>query len=406
MHSGDSESWGVGIRAIVDGAWGFAATWHTDRDAVAQAARDAVAIAQGQRAHRRAQGRRWRRRRRRSASGARRSRSIRSPCRSASASRRCSPARAPRWRTRATKLKVQGALHLGEPGEDDRQLRRRLLRAALLARPADAQRHRHRRQERAVRVVAPPTASSRRSRSASRRCAAHASSTPPLHATEQAQKRLGATPVEPGKHDLVLAPSNLWLTIHESIGHPTELDRALGYEANFAGTSFATPDKLGKLKYRLAARQRSTPTRPRRGALAHAAAGTTTASRRRVGPRRERHASSATRPRASRPAWIGEKRVARHVLRRQLRGGAVPAHAERVARSRATKSATLDDIIAATDDGVLVDGRRLVVDRSPALQLPVRRPDVLGDQERQDDAHAARRRVPGEQRRVLDARAT
>ncbi|MCA2977963.1 MAG: TldD/PmbA family protein, partial [Myxococcaceae bacterium] len=42
---------------------------------------------------------------------------------------------------------------------------------------------------------------------------------------------------------------NLWLTIHESVGHPTELDRALGDEANFAGTSFATPDKLNRLQY-------------------------------------------------------------------------------------------------------------------------------------------------------------
>ena len=55
--------------------------------------------------------------------------------------------------------------------------------------------------------------------------------------------------VEPGRYDLVVDPSNLWLTIHESIGHATELDRALGYEANYAGTSFATPDKLGSLRY-------------------------------------------------------------------------------------------------------------------------------------------------------------
>ncbi|MBK7864378.1 MAG: TldD/PmbA family protein [Archangiaceae bacterium] len=52
-----------------------------------------------------------------------------------------------------------------------------------------------------------------------------------------------------GNKHLILSPTNLWLTIHESVGHPTELDRALGYEANLAGTSFATPDKLGKLKY-------------------------------------------------------------------------------------------------------------------------------------------------------------
>jgi TldD protein len=55
--------------------------------------------------------------------------------------------------------------------------------------------------------------------------------------------------VEPGTYDLVVDPSNLWLTIHESIGHATELDRALGYEANYAGTSFATPDKLNTLRY-------------------------------------------------------------------------------------------------------------------------------------------------------------
>lgn len=49
--------------------------------------------------------------------------------------------------------------------------------------------------------------------------------------------------------DLVIDPSNLWLTIHESIGHATEYDRAIGYEAAYAGTSFATPDKLGAMRY-------------------------------------------------------------------------------------------------------------------------------------------------------------
>ena len=58
-----------------------------------------------------------------------------------------------------------------------------------------------------------------------------------------------APSVEPGRYDLVIDPSNLWLTIHESIGHATELDRALGYEAAYAGTSFATLDKLDQLQY-------------------------------------------------------------------------------------------------------------------------------------------------------------
>jgi TldD protein len=68
---------------------------------------------------------------------------------------------------------------------------------------------------------------------------------------EQAAEKLTARPVEVGKYDLVLAPSNMWLTIHESIGHPTELDRAMGYEANYAGTSFIAPPEaqLGSLKY-------------------------------------------------------------------------------------------------------------------------------------------------------------
>jgi TldD protein len=62
-------------------------------------------------------------------------------------------------------------------------------------------------------------------------------------------EKLGAPSVEAGAYDLVVDPSNLWLTIHESIGHATELDRAVGYEAAYAGTSFATFDKLGSLVY-------------------------------------------------------------------------------------------------------------------------------------------------------------
>ena len=63
---------------------------------------------------------------------------------------------------------------------------------------------------------------------------------------EEVVEHLKAPPVTAGKKDLVLLPSHLWLTIHESLGHSTELDRALGYEANYAGTSFLTTDKMGK----------------------------------------------------------------------------------------------------------------------------------------------------------------
>ena len=68
-------------------------------------------------------------------------------------------------------------------------------------------------------------------------------------AGQDAVAKLKAKPVAPGKYDLVLDPSHLWLTIHESVGHPTELDRSLWWEADYAGTSFLTPDKIGKLKF-------------------------------------------------------------------------------------------------------------------------------------------------------------
>ena len=64
-----------------------------------------------------------------------------------------------------------------------------------------------------------------------------------IAAAKQAKEKLKAPSVKPGKYDLVLDPSHTWLTIHESVGHPLELDRVLGYEANYAGTSFATLDK-------------------------------------------------------------------------------------------------------------------------------------------------------------------
>jgi TldD protein len=70
-------------------------------------------------------------------------------------------------------------------------------------------------------------------------------------AAGQAAEKHKAKSIEAGKYDLVLDPTNLYLTIHESAGHPSELDRVLGYEANFAGTSFLTLDKWksGKFNY-------------------------------------------------------------------------------------------------------------------------------------------------------------
>ncbi|GAA4340244.1 TldD/PmbA family protein [Flaviaesturariibacter amylovorans] len=72
-------------------------------------------------------------------------------------------------------------------------------------------------------------------------------------AARHAQEKLSARSVEPGTWDLVLDPLHLGLTIHESVGHPLELDRVLGYEANYAGTSFATLDKWRSGNFRFGA---------------------------------------------------------------------------------------------------------------------------------------------------------
>ncbi|TFB31375.1 TldD/PmbA family protein [Pedobacter alluvionis] len=68
-------------------------------------------------------------------------------------------------------------------------------------------------------------------------------------------EKLKAKPITPGKYDLVLDPSHLFLTIHESVGHPTELDRVLGYEANYAGTSFLTLDKWESKKFNFGSKE-------------------------------------------------------------------------------------------------------------------------------------------------------
>lgn len=171
---------------------------------------------------------------------------------------------------------------------------------------------------------------------------------------EEAVEKLRSPSVTPGKRDLILDPSNLWLTIHESIGHPTELDRALGYEANFAGTSFATPDKLGKLRIGAPLltfyADKTTP-----GGLATCGYDDDGVATQRwnlvengvfVG-------YQTTREQAG---WIGEPRsrgtcyadgYASFPFQRMPNVSLVPAEKER----------SLDDIVAATDDGVLVTGR-------------------------------------------------
>ena len=200
--------------------------------------------------------------------------------------------------------------------------------------------------------------------------------------------------VEAGRYDLVIDPSNLWLTIHESIGHATELDRALGYEAAYAGTSFATVDKLGTLQYGspLHARHRR-PHRRRTGCPP--SAGTTRAS----------PGSSGTS--CGTASWSGYQ-VDRNMAR--LRGLArsngcafadSPGH---VPVQRMANVSLQPGARRPLDRGAHRRGRaghlrrrrQELVDRHAALQLPVHRPAVLPDRGRAAGRPAARRRLPGD----------
>ncbi len=236
----DTRSSGVGVRVLVDGTWGFAATPDLDADAVARAARRAV---------RRARSRRV-------LAG--------DPVRLAPVDPEVG-----RWETpirrdafevplaeKVERLLSINRLALGRPGVSFARSAMHFVREHKFLATTDGtwvEQVLHRCNPTFTVTSVDPRRGSFRSRSAL--CAPQGRSwgfvedydwdADVRQAAEDAVAMHTARPVEPGTWDLVLLPSNLWLTIHESIGHPTELDRALGYEANYAGTSFLTPDKLG-----------------------------------------------------------------------------------------------------------------------------------------------------------------
>ena len=153
-----------------------------------------------------------------------------------------------------------------------------------------------------------------------------------IAAAQQAREKLKAPSVKPGKYDLVLDPSHLWLTIHESVGHPLELDRVLGYEANFAGTSFAT---LGQAQVALPLRQRpgDAVRRPHPAAQPRRRRSTTTrASRRSAGTSSRTASWSTTRRSATRPT--SSARRARTAAATPTPGPACSSSAWRTSRSR------------------------------------------------------------------------
>ena len=240
----DNGSFGFGLRVLADGAWGFSASYEVTRDAIARAAAEAVEIAKANAPLRREPIR----------AGADavlprhlpdqdRHRPVLGPDR---AEARAAPRRPP---TEARKVagvfSVMGVHRRPARGPVLRLDRGERHRAARLPdRPRD---HRDGRRGRPQGQVAVLPAALRLRRLRGRSSGPTWSATPGGSA-RRPSRTSKAPSVSPGVKDLVLLPTHLSLTIHESIGHSTELDRALGYEANYAGTSFLTTDKLGKFR--------------------------------------------------------------------------------------------------------------------------------------------------------------
>jgi TldD protein len=241
-----SESYGIGVRAFVGGSWGFAATREVTRDAVVRTAREAVAIAAAN--DRVAPGR-----------------TTLAPVQKVPDGRWMTPHLVDPFsvsleskaellfRINEEALKVKGVRFVTSSVSSLRESRLlattegSLIQQTFIRVSPDVN----------VTAVAADNSDSQTRNStvapAGRGWEYVTSLTLPERAIRYANEavaKLSAPRVEPGTWDLVLHPSHLWLTIHESIAHPSELDRALGYEANYAGTTFlAPPDKvLGKLR--------------------------------------------------------------------------------------------------------------------------------------------------------------
>jgi TldD protein len=241
-----SDSYGIGVRALVGGSWGFAATRDLSREAVIRTSREAAAIAAAN-------------------DKVAPNRTVLVPVKRIADGRWVTPHDIDPFtvpieekaellfKTNAEALKVKGVRFVNSSVTSVKESRLvatsegSLIQQTFIRINPDV----------TITAVAPDNSDSQ----------TRGATTPPagrgweyvtslnlqenvLRWAEEAVMKLSAPRVEAGAWDLVLHPSHLWLTIHESIAHPTELDRALGYEANYAGTSFLSPPEkvLGKFK--------------------------------------------------------------------------------------------------------------------------------------------------------------
>lgn len=171
---------------------------------------------------------------------------------------------------------------------------------------------------------------------------------------QDALRKLHAAPVAPGTRNVILAPSNLWLTIHESIGHPTELDRAMGLEADMAGTSFLRPEDAGTRKI-AAPGVNIVADRTQPGGLA-----TTGWDDDGVQPGRWDIVRDGTfvgwQTTRDQAAWAGEP-SSRGCSYGQRYSGVAFQRMPNISLQPGTEGYTTEDLINATEDGVLISGR-------------------------------------------------
>ena len=217
-------------------------------------------------------------------------------------------------------------------------------------------------------------------------------------------EKLKAKPVAPGRYDIVVDPSQLFLAIHESVGHSTELDRSLGWEANMAGTSFLKPADAGKLRFG-ANIVNLVGDRTQPGGLATTGFDDEGVKAERWHLVRDGMFVDWQTTRELAPL-VGQQRSHGCLHCRQLVERAVPADAERLAASRRATEVSLDDLFSGIKRGLFIEGRGSLVDRSAALQLPVRRRGDSRDHERQARRDGAGTRRTSRGRRTSGRRAT
>ena len=183
-------------------------------------------------------------------------------------------------------------------------------------------------------------------------------------------EKLKAKPVSAGRYDIVVDPSQLFLCIHESVGHSTELDRALGWEANMAGTSFIKPADAGKLRFGSKI-VNLVGDRTQPGGLATTGYDDEGVKSERWHIVREGMFVDWQTTRELAPL-VGQTAIARLPARRRLVERAVPAHAERLARAGGD-GCVARRAVQRHQARSLHRRTRCLVDRPAALQLPVRR---------------------------------